>query len=71
MSPFNGNYKYGRLFSNNNINYNCLDKGFNLDIKEQNEENNVNEKSKKFGSSLLDNIILNDKSDEKKGSKNE
>ena len=71
MSPFNGNYKYGRLFSNNNINCNCLDKGFNLDIKEQNQENNLAEKNKKGGSSLLDNIILNDKNDEKIGSRNE
>ena len=71
ISPFNGNYKYGRLFSNNNINCNCLDKGFNLDIKEQNQENNLAEKNKKGGSSLLDNIILNDKNDEKIGSRNE
>lgn len=65
VSPFSGNYKYGRLFSNNNISCSCLNKGFNFDIKEQNEGKNIYQGNKIGGSSLLTNVIFSNKSDEK------
>ena len=65
VSPFSGNYKYAKLFSNNNINCNCLNKGFNLNVKEQKEDNIIFNQNQIRCSSLLANIVLSSKSDGK------